>query len=805
MLYKNLEFLFKKIKYTVVIITFLFTGIVLLQSCTNSEEGKKYSEDSLDRTVLPIKEPIPPTTSELDARKITPPKRFEVTAPKGAPNVLIIIIDDMGFGVPSTFGGPAHMPSADKLAETGLVYNNFHTTALCAPTRTALLSGRNHHMNNMGSVTETATAYPGNTGQRPNYIAPLASILRYNGYSTAHFGKNHETAAWEVSPSGPTDRWPIRNGFDKFYGFYGGETNMWAPTIYDGMSPVEVPDDPNYNFMTDMTDKAIEWVNFQQALTPDKPFFLYFATGATHAPHNPPQSYIDKYKGKFNQGWDKMRGETLERQIRLGIVPEGTKLAPKPSFIKDWETLSADEKKMFARQMEVFAAYSEYADVEIGRLIDNIKEIGELDNTLIIYILGDNGTSAEGGTNGAFNELSALNGIPETVKDQLKMYDEWGGPMTYPHMASGWAIASDAPFSYAKQVASDFGGTRNGMIIRWSKMFNSKGEVRDQFSHVIDIVPTILEATGLPEPKIVDGIEQVPIQGTSLVYTFTDANAISRHTSQYFEMGGNRAMYHEGWFARVLHREPWERQPKRPLEEDVWELYNTAEDFSLANDVAKQYPEKLKELQDLFMKEASKNYVLPLDDRSYERLNAALVGRPDLMAGRTSLTLRSGMRDLSENAFINVKNKSHTITAQVEAPNGGANGVILAQGGRFGGWSLYIKDGKPSFTYNFVGLQRTTIASAKTLPVGKFIIKLTFAYDGGGIGKGGLYTLFVNDKEVAKGRVEHTIPMLYSLDETADVGIDGATPVVENYGSPKGKFNGKIIKVTVDISDTGTP
>jgi arylsulfatase len=755
----------------------------------------------VDRTVLPIQEPDNPSVTELVVQKTKAPSRFEVKAPSDAPNVLIVLIDDMGFGVSGTFGGPVSMPVAESLSKQGLIYNQFHTTALSAPTRTALLSGRNHHMNNMGSITETATSYRGNTGQRPNNVAPVATILRYNGYSTAYFGKNHETAAWEISPSGPTDRWPLRNGFDKFYGFFGGETNMWAPTVYDGMSPVEVPDDPEYNFMTDMTDKAIEWVNFQQALTPDKPFFLYFAPGATHAPHHPPRSYIDKYKGKFDYGWDKMREETLERQVRLGIVPKGTKLAPKPAFIRDWDSLSPDEKKLFARQMEVFAAFSEYADVEIGRLIEDLREIGELDNTLIFYILGDNGTSAEGGSNGVFNELSALNGIPETVEDQLKMYDKWGGPLTYPHMAAGWAIALDAPFSYAKQVASDFGGTRNGMIVHWPNGFSGKGEIRTQFSHVIDIVPTILEAVKLPEPVMVDGIKQVPIQGTSLVYSFTDGKAESRHKNQYFEITGNRAMYSEGWFARTLHREPWERQPKKSIENDKWELFNTKEDFSLSIDVAEQYPDKLKELQELFIKSAIENNVLPIDDRSYERLNAALVGRPDLMAGRTSLILKNGMKDLSENVFINIKNKSFTITADIEVPKEAGNGVILAQGGRFGGWSLYLKNGLPAFTYNFVGLTRTTIASGQPLKTGKATVRLEFKYYGGGIGKGGKLTLFINNNEVAEGRIEYSTPMLFSLDETADVGIDNATPVIENYGTDKGKFNGKVIQVRVDISE----
>lgn len=763
------------------------------------------AQSAMDRTVLPIHAPQPPVYTELNARKVTPPPRFEIKAPEGAPNVLVILLDDMGFGVSSAFGGPAQMPTADQLARQGLRYNQFHTTALCAPTRTALMSGRNHHMNNMGSITETATAFPGNTGQRPDNMAFISQTLRYNGYSTGMFGKNHETAAWEISPSGPTDRWPTRQGFDKFYGFFGGETNQWAPLVYDGLSPVELPKDPNYNFMTDMTDKAIEWVSFEKALTPNKPFFMYFAPGATHAPHHVPKEWIAKYKGKFDQGWDKLREETLARQIKQGVVPKGTKLAPKPAFIKDWDKLSGDEKRLFARQMETFAAFAEYADVEIGRLIGSLKEIGELDNTLIFYILGDNGTSAEGNENGVFNEYTSLNRIPETIADQLKHIDHWGDPTTYPHMAAGWAIAGDTPFSWAKQVASDFGGTRNGMIVHWPNRIGKQGQVRSQFSHVTDIAPTILEATGLPEPKMVGGIRQVPIQGTSLAYSFDRPDAPTRHTTQYFEITGNRAIYHEGWYARVLHRAPWEAQPRAELENDVWELFDITRDFSLANDLSKQHPEKLKALQGVFMKEASANRVLPIDDRSFERLNASLVGRPDLMAGRTSLTLRGGMKDLSENVFINIKNKSKTITAEVEVPANG-NGVILAQGGRFGGWSLYLKEGRPHYSYNLVGLERTTLAGAQALPTGKASIRLDFAYDGGGPGKGGMATLSVNGTPVAQQRIERTTPFLFSLDETADVGQDGGTPVVEDYGVDHGRFNGKVIKVTVDIGpESGKP
>lgn len=755
--------------------------------------------DGLDRTVLPIHAPDAPLYDELDARNATPPPRIEIKVPKNAPNVLIILLDDMGFGVPSTFGGPARMPTLDRLANEGLRFNQFHTTALCAPTRTALLSGRNHHMNNMGSITETATAFPGNTGQRPDNVASIAAMLRYNGYSTAHIGKNHETAAWEISPSGPTDRWPIRNGFDKFYGFFGGETNQWSPLVYDGMTPVELPNDPKYNFMTDMTNKAVEWVSYQQALTPDKPFFMYFAPGATHAPHHVPPEWIAKYKGKFDQGWDKLREETLVRQIKLGVVPKGTQLAPMPDAIKQWASLSANEKKLFARQMETFAAFAEYADAEIGRLLKAVDDLGELDNTLVFYIAGDNGTSAEGGMNGMFNEYTYLNGVPETVEDQLQHFDHWGGATTYPHMAAGWAIAGDTPFAWSKQIGSDFGGTRNGMVVRWPKGIKAKGELRSQFTHVIDVTPTILEAAGLPEPTEVNGIKQVPIQGKSMLSAFADGKAPMR-SSQYFEIIGNRAIYRDGWFARVIHKAPWEQAPRAKLKEDTWELFDTRNDFSLVNNLAAKNPQKLKALQDLFMKEAKVNHVLPIDDRSIERLNPQLAGRPDLMGGRTSLTLYSGMKDLSENVFINIKNKSHAITAEVDIPASGAEGVVLAQGGRFGGWSFHVKDGKPSYTYNFLGMNRSTIGANKVLPAGKHTLRYEFAYDGGGIGKGGTGKILVDGKTVAEGRIERTQGMIFSLDESADVGMDNATPVLEDYKAPHGVFAGKVNKVTVDVT-----
>jgi arylsulfatase A-like enzyme len=756
-----------------------------------------------DRTVLPIPEPQYPHSTVFDVRNATPPPRFEVKAPAKAPNVLIVLIDDMGFGQSSAFGGPINMPTVDRLASNGLRYNEFHTTALCSPTRTALLSGRNHHMNNMGSITETATAFPGQTGQRPNSVAPLAEMLRLNGYSTAAFGKSHETAAWEVSPSGPTDRWPTRSGFDKFYGFIGGETNQWAPLLYDGMTQVEPSHDPNYHFMTDMTNQAIEWMGYQKSLTPDKPFFIYFAPGATHAPHQVPKEWIAKYKGKFDQGWDKLREETLARQIKLGVVPAGTKLAPKPAAIKDWAALSPDEKKLFAREMEVFAGFGEYADTEIGRLIQAIEATGQLGNTLVFYIVGDNGASAEGGMVGLFNEMTYFNGVNETVQDILTHYDELGGPTTYPHYAAGWAVAGDTPFTWTKQIASSYGGTRNGMVIHWPAGITAKGEVRSQWHHVIDIAPTILETAGLPEPKSVNGTPQTPIEGVSLAYTFADSKAPSRHTIQYFEIFGNRAIYQDGWLAGTVHRAAWEFKPRTTLENDTWELYDTRVDFSLANDLAAKNPEKLKELQALFLKEAVKYSVLPLDDRTLERLNAALVGRPDLMAGRTSLTVYQGMIGMSENVFINTKNRSHTITAEVEIPKNGAKGVLLAQAGRFGGWSLYLKDGRPTYTYNWLGLQRYTLAAKQALPAGKATIRYEFAYDGGGVGKGGTGTLFVNGKKVATGRIDRTQCCAFSADEGADVGADEGTPVTEAYKVPY-KFTGKIAKVTIELKEIKT-
>jgi len=769
------------------------SGSVAVESAAASPAAE------LDRSVLPIPEPKHAPITELDVRKAIAPQRFEVKPPKGAPNVVLVLIDDMGFGQPSAFGGGIDMPTLDKLASQGLRYSNFHTSALCSPTRAALLTGRNHHSNNTGAVQDVATAFPGQTGKRPPSVAPLAEILRQNGYSTAAFGKWHLTPLWETSTSGPFDLWPTRSGFEKYYGFIGGEANQWAPLLYDGTLEVELPQDPKYFLTTDLTNRAISWVRAQHSLTPDRPFFLYFAPGATHAPHHVAREWADKYKGRFDAGWDKYREETLARQLRLGVVPQGTRLAPKPAAVKDWATLSADEKRLFAREMEVYAGFGEETDHEVGRLVDTLEDLGVMDDTVFIYIAGDNGASAEGGPAGMFNEMSFFNGVPEALPEVLGKLDEWGGPETFPHYAIGWAVAGDTPCAYAKQVASDCGGTADGMVIRWPKGIKAKGEVRGQFHHVIDIAPTVLELAGLPEPRSVNGTPQRPIEGTSLAYTFADAQAKSRHVTQYFEIAGNRSIYHDGWLARVVHRAPWEQTPRAALDADKWELYDRGSDFSLSQDVAAKYPQKLAELKQLFLTEAVKYDVLPIDDRSIERLDPGIAGRPDLMGGRTKLTLYDGMTGMLENAFINVKNRSSAITAELEIPAGGANGVILAQAGRFGGWSLYFKDGKPAYAYNWIGRETYTVASPEPVAAGRAEVKLDFAYDGGGRGKGGTATLFVNGQKVAQGRVTNTNPVLFSADEAADVGIDEGTPVTEAYTAAGSRFTGRIRKVTVEV------
>lgn len=755
----------------------------------------------IDRTVLPIVAPEPDTYDVLDVRNIKKPKRFEVKPPKGAPNVVVVLIDDLGIGSTEVFGGPISTPTLDKLASNGLRYNRFHTTALYSPTRAALKSGRNHHSVNMGAITEMATSVPGYTGQIPSSAASIGEILKLNGYNTAAFGKWHETAAWETGVSGPFDRWPTNQGFEHFYGFIGAETDQWHPSVYEGTKKISPPKTKDYHFTTDMTDHAIAWVRAQQSMSPDTPFFMYYAPGAAHAPHHAPKEWIDKYKGRFDGGWDELRTQTLARQKQLGVVPQNTKLAPRPEDVQPWDSFSKSERRLMARQAEVFAGFVSHTDHQIGRLVNAIDELGALDDTVLIFIAGDNGTSAEGGPIGSVNEAAVVNGLEEKFSDLLPQIDEWGGPTTYPHMAFGWAVAFDAPFAWTKQIASDFGGTRNGMVIHWPKGIKSKGELRQQFTHVIDVVPTILEAAKIPEPKMVNGVKQKPIEGTSMAYTFDNANAPEKHDTQYFEMFGNRAIYHDGWLARTIHRMPWQPGEVAPLEQDVWDLYNTRDDFSLANNLATQNPKKLKELQGLFMKEAEKYHALPIDDRQVERLNAALAGRPDVMDGRKSLTLYGGAPSMMENAFINTKNRSSTVVAEIDA-NKKATGVIITQGGSFGGWCLYMKNGKPVYTYNYVGRERYTIRSRKALPAGKAKIEVRFEYEGGKeVGKGGEVTLMVNGKEVARGRVDKTHPNYFAFDETADVGLDFQTPVATDigHGPEETKFSGDIHKVTISV------
>jgi arylsulfatase len=739
----------------------------------------------------------------MDARNVANPPIFSITPPEGAPNVVIVLIDDIGFAAATPFGGAIETPTFERLANEGLRFNMFHTTALCSPTRASLLSGRNHHEVNVGSVMEVATGFAGNQGMRPDDAKYVAETLRQNGYSTAAFGKWHETPTWEVSVSGPYFNWPTNSGFDKFYGFIGGETNMWDPVIFDGVTKVSKKDNPDYHFGTDMTNEAIGWVKFQQAMTPDKPFFIYYAPGATHAPHHAPKEWIEKYDGKFDSGWNAYREETVARQKAMGIIPENTRLAPMPEDIEEWEALSDQERELYALQMEAFAGFAEHTDNEVGRLVDAIDGIGALDNTLFIYIMGDNGSSGEGGLTGTFNEMIHLNGIfdAETTESMLARADDWGGPDSFPHFSTGWAVATDAPFTWTKQMAADFGGTRNGMVMHWPNGIAAKGEIRSQFHHVNDVAATILEATNLPHPKSVNGVLQRPLTGVSMLYAAEDANAEDRHTTQYFEMFGNRGIYHDGWMARVVHRVPWGSAPINSLQDDVWDLYNVTEDFSLANNLAGENPEKLKEMQELFEKEAIANSVYPLDDRVFERFNAAVAGRPDLMGDRKSLTLAQGMVGLLENTFINEKNSSKTITANVQL-NGSDRGIILTQGGKFGGWALYMDDGKPAYTYNWFGLDRYTITSPLAIDKPNAEIKLQFDYDGGGPGKGGLATLYVDGEKVAEGRVEKTQPGVYSADETADVGVDEATQVAEVFKDVHdSEFTGYVTSVTISIPE----
>ena len=766
------------------------------------------NEDKKHRSHLPMPNTERPRFIAYDGKD--PDSKFppieELRPPKGAPNVLIVLIDDVGFGASSAFGGPCQTPTAEKLAAGGLKYNRFHTTALCSPTRQALLTGRNHHSAGMGGITEIATGAPGYCSVLPNSMSPLARTLKLNGYSTAQFGKCHEVPVWQTSPAGPYDAWPTGGGgFEYFYGFIGGEANQWYPTLYEGTVPVENKKTPEegYHLMDDMTEKALKWIGQQKALAPDKPFFVYFAPGATHAPHHVPKEWADKYKGKFDQGWDKLREETFARQKELGVIPADCQLTARHKEIPAWDEMPEAFKPVLARQMEVYAGFMEYTDHHVGRLVEALEKLGALEDTLIYYIIGDNGASAEGGLNGCFNEMSFFNLLQslETTEYLTERLDKLGGPESYNHYAVGWAHAMDTPYQWTKQVASHWGGTRNGTIVHWPKGIKAKGEIRSQFSHVIDVAPTVLEAAGLPQPVSVNGIAQDPIEGTSMLYSFNDAKAAERHETQYFEMFGNRGIYHKGWTAVTKHRTPWDMATKvPPFDDDVWELYDTNVDWSQAKDLSKANPQKLHELQRLWLIEATRYKVLPLDDRTVEKMNPDTAGRPTLVKGKTQL-LFPGMGRLLENCVLNLKNKSHSVTAEIVAPEQGAEGVIICQGSNVGGWSLYAKDGKLKYCYNWGGFKHFMVEATGKLPAGQHQVRMEFAYAGGGMGKGGKVTLYTDGKKVGEGNIEATLCLAFSADDGLDLGEDSGAPVSPDYGAVGNRFNGTVKGALLSIEE----
>jgi arylsulfatase A-like enzyme len=764
--------------------------------------------DNIHRTVLPI--PDRPRTGLITYDAKDPDTKFppitQLRPPKGAPNVLIVLLDDAGFGSSSAFGGPCNTPTAESLAAGGLKYNRFHTTALCSPTRQALLTGRNHHTVGMGGITEIASGSPGYNSILPNTCAPLARTLKLNGYATAQFGKCHEVPVWETSPAGPFDAWPTGGGgFEYFYGFIGGEANQWYPSLYEGTIPVEVKKTPaeGYHFMEDMTDKAINWIGQQKALIPDKPFFVYFAPGATHAPHHVPKEWADKYKGKFDQGWDKLREETFDRQKKLGVIPQDCQLTQRHKEIPAWDEMPAALKPVLIRQMEIYAGFLEYADHHVGRVVDSLKTLNLLDDTLIYYIIGDNGASAEGTLNGTYNEMINFNGASalETPEFLMARLDKLGGPESYNHYAVGWAHAMNTPYQWTKQVASHWGGTRNGTIVHWPKGIRGKGEIRSQFHHVIDIAPTILELAGLPEPLLVNGVQQHPIEGVSMEYSLNDTMAAERHETQYFEMFGNRGIYHKGWTAVTRHTTPWLLMGvKAPeFDDDNWELYDTTKDWSQANNLAKQMAEKLHQLQRLWLIEATRYNVLPLDDRLAERMNSDMAGRPVLIKGNSQILFGSMVR-LSENSVVNIKNKSHSVTAEIVVPATGAEGVIVCQGGNIGGWSLYAKGGKLKYCYNLLGIHFYA-ESSNALTPGDHQVRMEFAYAGGGLGKGGTASLYVDGQKVGEGKVGATAAMVFSADDGCDVGEDSGSPVSPDYGSRGNGFSGRVKGVQLAIAE----
>ncbi|WP_435738417.1 arylsulfatase [Cellulosimicrobium sp. PMB13] len=759
------------------------------------------------RSMLPIPDRTPPGLTTYDARD--PDTAFPpiepLLPPEGAPNVVVILLDDVGFGASSAFGGPCRTPTAERLAAGGLRFNRFHTTALCAPTRQALLTGRNHHSVGMGSITETATSAPGNSSLRPNTKAPLALTLRLNGYSTAQFGKCHEVPVWQSSPMGPFDAWPSGGGgFETFYGFIGGENNQWDPALYDGTTPVEPPATPEegYHLTEDLVDHASAWVRQQKALMPEKPFFVYLAPGATHAPHHVPAEWIEKYRGAFDDGWDVQRERIFARQQELGVVPEGTELTARHDEIPAWDDMPDDLKPVLARQMEVYAAFLEHTDHHVGRFVDTLEELGVLEDTLVYYVIGDNGASAEGTVNGAFNEMANFNGMAalETPEFMRSKMDDFGSPASYNHYAVGWAWAMNSPLQWTKQVASHWGGTRNGTIVHWPRRIAERGGLRSQFTHVVDVAPTVLEAAGIPEPTMVNGVLQSPMEGTSMLYAFEDADSPERHDLQYFEMFGNRGIYHKGWSAVTKHRTPWVMVGGvvPAFDDDTWELYDGSTDFSQARDLAAEHPDKLASLQRLWLIEATKYNVLPLDDRTAERLEASMAGRPTLLRG-TRQVFYPGMGRLSENSVLSVKNRSFSVTAQVDVRDAPAQGVLLAQGGRFGGWSLYVHEGRLTFLYNVLGIHHFAVRADVPLPTGSHQVRAELAYDGGGLGKGGDVTLFHDGEPVGTGRVDATQPMVFSADETTDVGYESGTCVSPDYTARTSRFTGRLHWVQLDV------
>lgn len=753
---------------------------------------------------LPLPRPRYEPTLEPDWRKVTPPPRFEPRPPEGAPNVVIVLMDQLSYADPSTLGGAIRTPTLDRLAENGLTYPNFHVNALCTPTRMALLTGRNQHQCHSSSVVDSSSGFPGDTGFIGDDAATIGKMLGSWGYVTSYFGKCHEVPPVEVNVSGPFDRWPARRGFDKFYGYLAGEQSSFRPNLVDGVTHLGVPRADDYHFTVDITDQAIAWVRATRSLTPDRPFLVCYSSSAGHPPHTPPRDWMAKglYRGAFDQGWDVLREEILARQIAAGIVPEGTTLAENPDYIPKWETLSDDAKQVYARQMEVYATLVESADHEVGRLVDAIEDLGELDNTLFIYIAGDNGGSSIGEINGTFVEWSALNSAAEDVPYLKSRLDEYGHEGSYPNYSVGWAVAGSTPATWCIQMAHG-GGNMAGTVVHWPKGIASKGGIRRQYASVIDIVPTILEAVGIPEPKVVEGHEQTAIAGTSMRYSFDDAQAPDRHTIQYNEVTGNRSIYADGWLAAVVHRAPWEHTPRHDsFDDDEWELYHMAEDFGLAKDLAAQLPDKVEEMKRLFDQEAVKYGVYPLDDRSFERLNPVVAGRPDLMFGRTELRLYPGMTGMAENSFINTKAVSYCIEADVTIPDGGGDGVILSQAGFTGGWSLYLKDGRPKYVYNWLAREEYAVEAAESLTPGSHSLVFEFDYDGGGLHKGATGRLTVDGTPVAEGRIERTMGAVYSLaGETADVGMDAFSPVTTDYDPWNNAFTGTIDRLVVKLTE----